>query len=224
MGIHQGSSSLESESECAGVEVFISYSRADSSKAVLISAALQKAGVTVWLDRHSVEAGDSWVTSVFRGLETADFVVALLSPSAVASQWVRKETETALAYSLSGTGQVLIPVLLEDVTPPTLLKTLQLIDLTKDFESGLARLVARVLNATDCQVESVSRRIDESNEPSVLVRAVRQLRRSISALVGSALPSLGPRARDLHRHLLRRQCGCSGCSQAAGSVCFHRDK
>lgn len=204
MNINHDGGSSEDESACLAVEAFISYSRVDSSKAELVSQALQTAGVTVWLDRRSIEAGGSWVSSIFKGLETADFVVVLLSANATASQWVRKETETALAYSLSGSGQVLIPVLLEDIEIPTLFKTLQIIDLTKDFESGLARLVARVASRVDRQVHSRDQETDVVNQPSVLVRAVRELQRSMRVLFRQSRgSSLGPRARDLHRHLLR---------------------
>src|ERR1044071_1787349 len=90
----------------AQVEVFLSYSRNDSAICRWIAAGLATAGCTVWRDEAAVKAGDTWVRSIFRGIESADFIVPLLSASALASPWVRKEIDTALRVVLLGGATV----------------------------------------------------------------------------------------------------------------------
>src|ERR1044071_6660661 len=129
----------------AQVEVFLSYSRNDSAICRWIAAGLATAGCTVWRDEAAVKAGDTWVRSIFRGIESADFIVPLLSASALASPWVRKEIDTALLRTLGrGSSQCIVPVRIEPVEPPLELRSLQCIDFFADNAHGVCALIDRV--------------------------------------------------------------------------------
>ena len=126
-------------------EVFISYTRADEPACTVIAQALTEAGATVWIDKESIQPGDSWIAAIFRGLESADYVMALISRESIKSRWVEKEIETTIDNILSGkTDQHIIPVLLEPVEIPPVLRTIQYVDLTTNKEAGIRTLIERI--------------------------------------------------------------------------------
>jgi hypothetical protein len=111
-------------------EVFISYSRQDQDICRHIVNHLLNCGIVVWIDTKAIEAGESWVNAIFRGLERADYIIVLISSNAVESRWVHKEVETALINSLSQKRtQMIVPILLENVELPMMLRSLQSINL-----------------------------------------------------------------------------------------------
>lgn len=111
-------------------ETFISYSRKDRDICDQIANHLLSRGLVVWIDSKAIDPGESWVDAIFRGLERADYVIVLISSNALQSSWVHKEVETALINSLSQKStQMIVPILLEDVELPMMLRSLQSIDL-----------------------------------------------------------------------------------------------
>lgn len=87
---------------------------------------LIREGFTVWRDRVAIRPGDSWVRAIFQGIESADFVLPLLSKNALEAPWVRKEIETAILRTVvRKPRQVIIPVLLEEIQMPSELASLQ---------------------------------------------------------------------------------------------------
>lgn len=96
------------------MKVFISYSDRDHAVAARIAEALKAAGFDVWDDRD-VFPGDNWAANVGQALQESSAMVALISPEALRSRWVRREIEYAL-----GSAQYdrrLIPVFLSPVEP-----------------------------------------------------------------------------------------------------------
>ena len=52
---------------------------------------LQAAGIDVRLDEAEFKLGDSLVTKIERGLDSADYVAFFLSNASLRSQWARQE-------------------------------------------------------------------------------------------------------------------------------------
>ncbi len=90
---------LITESEAAkgqlGTEVFISYSRKDSDFARHLNTALQEAGKTTWFDQESISTGVDFEKEIFKGIDSADNFVFVLSPDAVASEYCEREVNYA---------------------------------------------------------------------------------------------------------------------------------
>jgi hypothetical protein len=103
--------------------VFISYAREDQKRVAALAALLEEHGWSVFWDRR-IPAGQTWRTSIGRGLHDARCVVVAWSRHSSESQWVIEEAEDA-----KGRG-VLVPVLLEDVIPPFGFRSLQAADLS----------------------------------------------------------------------------------------------
>ena len=89
--------------------VFISYSRKNEAFAERLARDLGDAGLDVWLDLRQIQGGENWRDEIFRGLERSEFLIALLSPSAVQSKWVQREILTAREQ-----GKRIYPIMVEN--------------------------------------------------------------------------------------------------------------
>lgn len=78
------------------VNVFISHARGDQAYAARLREVLVRAGLRVW-EQQDVTPGDNWALEVGKALDKADAVVVLLSPDAMASDWVKREIEFSIS-------------------------------------------------------------------------------------------------------------------------------
>ena len=122
--------------------VFLSYDREDADKARPIAAALEKAGHSVWWDRH-IKGGAQYSKEIDKALKAADAVVVLWSERSVESAWVRDE---AAAGRDSGR---LVPVLLDSIEPPLGFRQYQSIDLSGWSGRGRPRSMQAVVEAVN---------------------------------------------------------------------------
>jgi len=92
-------------------DIFLSYKSEDSEKAQKIAEAIEKKGYTVWWDRI-IPPGRNFDDVIEEELESASCVVVLWSRESVTSEWVRLEAHNGKKR------KILVPILIEDVTPP----------------------------------------------------------------------------------------------------------
>ncbi len=104
--------------------VFLSYVHEDADKARALAGLIEQAGHSVWWDRH-IKGGAQFSQEIERALNAADRVVVLWSAASVNSAWVRDE---AAAGRDSGR---LLPITLDDTSPPLGFRQFQTIVLTK---------------------------------------------------------------------------------------------
>ena len=93
--------------------VFISYSWDDSKFVDKLYDHLTREGVSVWLDRHDMVAGDIQ-KQVHRAIRSKDVVVLVLSESSIESDWVENELDMAREKEKEESRDVLCPVALDD--------------------------------------------------------------------------------------------------------------
>jgi len=122
--------------------VFLSYVRADEAKAQAIAQALERAGHSVWWDRH-IKSGAQYSKEIEQALSAADAVVVLWSERSADSPWVRDE---AAAGRDSGR---LVPVKLDPSEPPLGFRQYQAIDLSGWSGRGRPRQMQVVMDAVD---------------------------------------------------------------------------
>jgi hypothetical protein len=94
--------------------VFISYSRQDREIADRIERALEAHDFSVWRDSE-IRPGDSWQDAIQTAIDDAiarGFVLLLLSPASLDSEFVASEID----YALSRRGNI-IPVVVEAIPP-----------------------------------------------------------------------------------------------------------
>jgi TolB-like protein/tetratricopeptide (TPR) repeat protein len=126
--------------EAGGPTVFVSYSRADRTRAEQLVAALQAAGMDVWWD-ELIAGGAAFAQSIEAALEAADGVVVAWSAASVVSDWVRDE-----AAHGRDRGR-LVPISLDGTPPPLGFRQYQVIDFSRWDGSGHAAEMRRLLAA-----------------------------------------------------------------------------
>jgi hypothetical protein len=71
--------------------LFISYSRQDSEIVQRLSNDLKEHGINTWIDESSIRGGEDWEERILEAIEVSAAVLAILSPNAFKSDWVRNE-------------------------------------------------------------------------------------------------------------------------------------
>ena len=94
--------------------VFIIYSHDDSDFADRLALDLRESDVPATYDKWLLQVGDSIIEKISSTVSEADSVIALLSPSSVKSQWVKKELAIAMAGEISKRDIKVLPALLKD--------------------------------------------------------------------------------------------------------------
>ncbi|GAB4208255.1 MAG: hypothetical protein Fur006_66920 [Coleofasciculaceae cyanobacterium] len=81
------------------LDVFISYSRADSDFARKLNDALQMQGKTTWFDQESIASGTDFQQEIYRGIKACDNFLFILSPRSVNSPYCKGEVEYAASLN-----------------------------------------------------------------------------------------------------------------------------
>lgn len=128
--------------ETSSLEVFISYSRADSDFARKLNDALLIQGKLTWFDQESIASGTDFQQEIYRGIENSDNFLFVISPSSVNSPYCADEVEYA-----RNLNKRLVTVLYRPVDTETLhpeLAKVQWIDFHRDrgqFYSQFSELI-----------------------------------------------------------------------------------
>ncbi len=130
------------------MKVFISYSSADRTEALVVRRLLTSRGCTVWLDVFDIRVGADLKRELGEGIGNADVLCLLLSPTAVASPWVAEEIARGQEHE-ARRGMRLLAVLLRPCRPPESLLGRVMLDATAGVASPevSARLARAVLGA-----------------------------------------------------------------------------
>ncbi len=93
--------------------VFLSHATADDATANLLADMIQKAGVSVWCDHHSLWPGQSWRWEISDAIRYGPCFVVLCSEASAKSQGVREEVQLALERKISDKDYLLLPAVLD---------------------------------------------------------------------------------------------------------------
>ena len=120
-----------------GPQVFLSYAYADRDKVMTIAAALADRNLRVHADR-TLEPGSDYSATVSHKLDASEAVVVFWSHASVESTWVKAEAEEGLRRG------ILVPVLLDDVSPPLAFRSVQSADLRRPTPEAMERFIDAV--------------------------------------------------------------------------------
>jgi TIR domain len=98
-------------------DLFISYSSKDRKFVNDLCIRLSKAGVTFWLDLNEIKPGEYIRDKISRGIDSARFMLLILSPNSVQSEWVKREIDAAMIREIESKNVTVIPLLIGDVLP-----------------------------------------------------------------------------------------------------------
>ncbi|MEO0726777.1 MAG: TIR domain-containing protein [Bacteroidota bacterium] len=108
------------------VSIFLSHTSSDKPFVRRLKRELNKAGFKTWLDEDEIKAGDSLLEKIHDGLGKVDYLLAILTPKSVESNWVKEEIKTARKRQFDGVpinGKVIkvIPLMYEKCDLPLFL-------------------------------------------------------------------------------------------------------
>lgn len=125
-------------------DVFVSYSHADAALIKNLVARLQRRGIRVALDEVVLQPGTPLIHGVEQAIRNSTHGLLVFSKASTASGWVTNEYYVLMQRSIES-GQLFIPVLLEDVPLPEFALTRfysDLRDVTEEvFDQRLDQLV-----------------------------------------------------------------------------------
>ncbi|HLA06858.1 MAG TPA: toll/interleukin-1 receptor domain-containing protein, partial [Anaerolineales bacterium] len=104
-------------------KIFISYSRKDMDFGRKLAGDLEKAGYDVWWDISDLRGGDDWIKVIPAAIASSQFILVVLSPNSVQSEWVQKEYTQALNLR-----KKIIPIMFEATGVPFALNTLNFLN------------------------------------------------------------------------------------------------
>ena len=148
----------------SSLDVFISYSRADSDLARKLNHSLQTQGKTTWFDQESIASGSDFQQEIYQGIKACDNFVFIISPRSVNSPYCSSEVEYAASLN-----KRFVTVLYQEVNPVDLhpeLAKVQWIDFNhnqRDFNANFNQLV-RTLDTDREHVHSHSKWLQRAIE------------------------------------------------------------
>ncbi|MBW4463161.1 MAG: TIR domain-containing protein [Nodosilinea sp. WJT8-NPBG4] len=148
----------------SSLDVFISYSRVDSDFARRLNDALQTQGKRTWFDQESIATGTDFQQEIYRGIESSDVFVFLLSPESVNSPFCADEVEYAQGLNKRMVTVLHRPIDVADLHP--VLGKLQWLDFREhdgDFQANFAGLL-RTLDTDREHLETHTRLLVRSGE------------------------------------------------------------
>ena len=86
--------------------------------------------------------GDSLTGKIEEGLQANDYLGLVLSPAAVASEWVKAELSAAWCRQMSSRKIVVLPILYQDCEIPFLLEDRKYADFRTSYDEGFMALCA----------------------------------------------------------------------------------
>src|SRR5215468_2555636 len=92
-------------------DVFVSYSHADKALVESLAKALRRRHVRVWIDGWEMKPGDILRDKISDGIANASFFFVVLSPSALASRWVKYELNSGMIDEIEQRHVRVIPAI-----------------------------------------------------------------------------------------------------------------
>jgi hypothetical protein len=130
-------------------KAFICHASEDKARFVIpFGTALRANGVDAWVDKFEIHSGDSIVQKIFsQGIENAKAVIAVISAASLVKPWVQNEIDVAFVRRIEGKCK-LIPVILDNATPPTCLSALRWEPVAdpKNFDAALHNILLSIFD------------------------------------------------------------------------------
>lgn len=134
-------------------------------------------GIRYWIDRHEIRAGDSLMKMLAEGIDDSDFFVIVVSRNSLDSRWSTQEFFLAYGSQLRDQQPKILPILIDDVPVPPLLRDFKTYDLFREYDTVLQTLFQTILQPIDMSLAQFP--IDETYDRTTII--------TVSDLVGRRL-------------------------------------
>jgi len=144
--------------------LFLSHSSKDKDFVIKLANDLAVCEVDVWLDEWEIGPGDSIYKAISEGIEFSRYIALVVSKPFLESTWVSEEVESAFAKQMEQRRKVILPIKIEDIEMPSLLKGKQYISFIEDYYHSLTKLAAII---HDIDLQTLSQAINTMNPQSL---------------------------------------------------------
>src|SRR5258708_29697361 len=134
--------------------IFLSHTFVDKPFVEKLAKSLVSIGVNVWYDKWEIRIGDSLLWKIEQGIRANEYLGVVLSPDAIASEWVKTELASAWHKQLQSKQIVVLPILYRDCEMPLFLADRKYADFRADYEAGF-RSLATALGVNDTEVLAI---------------------------------------------------------------------
>jgi CheY-like chemotaxis protein len=144
--------------------VFISYNHEDSYIASTLAEQLKESGFVPWVDSGKLVGGEEWRRAIDTALDNTGVLLVILTPQAVASEWVSYEIREARKKNC-----VIIPLMFRMCELPEEISMLHFIDFRKDAakaQKELIRALITILVHSD-RDDRIDETLEEETQPNI---------------------------------------------------------
>ncbi len=135
--------------------VFISHATKDDAAVDQLAAALEAAGLELWVDHRKIRPADNWSAEIQKALNSCD--VGLLALSSLSAKSEECEAEYRRIRSLGKRLYVAMISTVEKSDFPWRLGIIQYVNVQADFGGGVHALASAMLNRADLAPSTVSK-------------------------------------------------------------------
>jgi hypothetical protein len=144
---------------------FVSYAHEDQELVLALIERLQNQGLDVRYDQVVLQIGDSLIRVISQEISDGDFLIAIVSPDSVESEWCQKELALAETQGINEHRVKVLPVRFRGVEMPPMLHDIYWADADRDDVETLARRLAAAIRANrEGREDDAAREADEAEE------------------------------------------------------------
>lgn len=126
---------------------FISYAHEDQEFVLALVERLEAQGLAVRYDQVALHIGDSLIRAISQEITEGDFLIAVVSPASVDSEWCQHELSLAKTQGINERRVKVLPVKFRGAEMPLMLQDTFWGDADRDDVETLARRLAAAIRA-----------------------------------------------------------------------------
>lgn len=119
---------------------FLSHTSIDKPFIEKLANDLRQVGVNVWFDKWEIKISESLTWKIEEGIRGNEYLIIVLSPEAISSEWVKSELGAAWAKQMQQKRVVVLPILYRNCDVPLFLLDRKYADFRSNYQSGLREL------------------------------------------------------------------------------------
>jgi len=126
---------------------FVSYAHEDQEFVLALVERLQDQGLNIRYDNIALQIGDSLLRTITREITEGDFLIAVVSPDSVKSEWCQTELSLAATQGINERRVKVLPVKFRGAAMPPLLQDSYWANADEDDLETLARRLSAAMTA-----------------------------------------------------------------------------
>ena len=126
---------------------FISYAHEDQEFVLALVERLQGQGLDVRYDQVVLQIGDSLIRTISQEITQGDFLIGVVSPDSVASEWCQTELALAMNQGINESRVKVLPVRFRGAQMPPMLQDAYWADADREDVETVARRLAAAIRA-----------------------------------------------------------------------------